>query len=58
MAKHASPHSEASVWLISGRRLRPVKFSSPRIRLHPCAQQRIEQPAQQRTSLKDDVGPQ
>src|SRR3979411_1848120 len=56
IARHASPHSAASVCLMSGRNPRPLKFNSPCMRLHPCAQHRIKQPPHQRALLKNDVG--
>ena len=56
MARHASPHSAASVCLMTGRNPRPLKFNSPCMRLHPCAQHRVKQPPHQRALLKDHVG--
>src|ERR1700719_809197 len=52
----SGPHAAASVCLMSGRNPRPLKFNSPCMRLHPCAQHRIKQPPHQRALLKNDVG--
>src|SRR5882757_3437272 len=56
MARHVSPHSAASVCLMSGSDPRPLKFNSSSMRLHPCAKHRIKQPPHQRALLKNDVG--
>src|SRR3982075_2690296 len=56
MARHASPHSAASVCLMSGRNPRPLKFNSTCMRLHPCAKHWIKQPPHQRALLQNDVG--
>src|SRR3982074_3186805 len=56
MARHASPHSAASVCLMSGRNPRPLKFNNPCMRLHPCAQDRTKQPPYQGALLKNGVG--
>src|ERR1700722_2339227 len=56
MARHASPHSAASVCLMTGRNARSLKFNSPCMRLHSCAKYPIKQPLHQRALLKNDVG--